>query len=53
MYLCIESVGDTSDDEPLSKLLKPGKKCSEDIRKTEAVSHAVIHLIIVSFFNLL
>ncbi|XP_060771276.1 hepatoma-derived growth factor-related protein 2-like isoform X2 [Neoarius graeffei] len=25
-----ESLGDSSDDEPLSKLVKPGKKCSED-----------------------
>ncbi|XP_058263656.1 nucleolar protein dao-5-like isoform X2 [Hemibagrus wyckioides] len=25
-----ESVGASSDDEPLSKMLKPGKKCSED-----------------------
>ncbi|KAK3526362.1 hypothetical protein QTP70_025155 [Hemibagrus guttatus] len=25
-----KSVGDSSDDEPLSKMLKPGKKCSED-----------------------
>ncbi|KAM9495831.1 uncharacterized protein Hap1MRO34_021036 [Clarias gariepinus] len=25
-----ESVGDSSDDEPLSKMGKPGKKCSED-----------------------
>ncbi|XP_017341169.1 hepatoma-derived growth factor-related protein 2 isoform X1 [Ictalurus punctatus] len=25
-----ESVGDSSDDEPLSKMVKPGKKCPED-----------------------
>lgn len=55
--MCSESVGDSSDDEPLSKAVKPGKKCSDDTRKPETVSHTCttshISLSIASEMNLL